>query len=491
MTYSLPPVALLSPPSDTDTHTSIANPERVEEALSNAGLSVEEVTARFAPQVIRYLVKLAPGSDPKKVERAIDGVSLAVRGVPVRYAGVHDGYVIIEQNRTQADIVNLREVIEQSEALIRLGVPLGVASTGEALTARLADMPHMLVAGTTGAGKSAFLTSTLTALLMRNSPDDLRLTLIDPKRVELAAFADAPHVAEIITDVGAAGVVLRRLAQLMDQRYTEFQDVGVKSFEEYNAQAPSGHHLTRQLLVVDELADLIITSKVCEPTLVRLAQLGRAAGIHLLLATQHPAANVLTAQLRLNIPARVVFAVQSHVASKVALDYTGAEKLRGHGDGLFKAPRVGEPVRFQAPLVSSDDVARVVAWWRKQDVDVRARAAVTGAVVEVPEGGPVTRNDVEALRKSVLGPQPVEKPVDDGADLRAEVDAWEAEAALDVESAVASLTPEEILGDAGFSPLVIQALADTLIDKIADGVEARITSMLSSGSVNTTEGDSL
>lgn len=463
MTYTLPSVSLLSLPSDTDTHTTIASLDRVEEALSSAGLAVEGVTVRFAPQVIRYLVKLAPGADPKKAERAIDRVELAV-GAPVRYAGVHEGHVIIEQNRTQADIVNLRSVIESSEALIRLGVPLGVAATGEPLIARLADMPHMLVAGTTGAGKSAFLTSALTALLLRNSPDDLRLTLIDPKRVELAAFADAPHVQEIVTDVGAAGVVLRRLAQLMDRRYEVFKLAGVKSFEEYNDKQPPGApRMARQVLVVDELADLIITSKVCEPTLVRLAQLGRAAGLHLLLATQHPAANVLTAQLRLNIPARVVFAVQSHVASKVALDYTGAEKLRGHGDGLFKAPRVGEPVRFQAPLVSADDVARVVAAWRMQEP--------VHEVAQEPR------------------PQPVEEPVDDGAELRAAADAWLDEAAADVDSAVASLTPEEILGDAGFSPLVIQAFATVMTDKIVAGVEERLTSMLSSSPVNTTEGD--
>jgi S-DNA-T family DNA segregation ATPase FtsK/SpoIIIE len=486
-TWTLPPVSLLDVDPGT-TATAVASPVAVHEALTGAGIAVEEVTAHRAPQLHRYAVAVAPGTDPKKIERAMGPVELAVKS-PVRYAGLHEGHVIIEQNRQRADVVNLRSLIESSPALVRLGLPMGIGADTLPLTARLADMPHLLVAGTTGSGKSAFLTAMLTALLLRNTPDDLRLTLIDPKRVELAAFAGLPHLAdEIITETAHVGVVLRRLAEVMDQRYELFKAAGVRKFEEYNdSVVDTGIHLSRQVLVVDELADLMMQDKsgIIEKAVVRLLSVGRAAGIHVILATQRPAANVLTGLIRANVPARVVFAVQSHHDSKIALGYTGAEKLRGQGDGLFLAPDVGEPLRFQAPLVSSADVARVVAYWRKQDVDARARAAVTGAVVETPEGGPVTRNDVEALRRSVLGPQ----PVDEGVDIRAEVNAWHAETAKAVDSATASLTAEEILGDAGFTPLVVEALATVLTNKITAGLADYIASVVPSTLVNPTEGD--
>jgi len=467
MTWTLPPLSLLEPAHGADTVIASPNPETVSDALTNAGVAVEDVAVHVAPQLHRYLVKLAPGADPKKVERAIGTVELAV-GAPVRYAGAHEGHVIIEQNRALSDVVNLRDVIERSEALVRLGIPLGVAATGGPLTARLADMPHLLVAGATGAGKSAFLTSTLVSLLMRNTPADLRLTLIDPKRVELAAFADVPHVNETVTEVTHAGPVLRRLVDTMESRYRAFEEAGVRSIEEFNDKVDDGERLARQVLVVDELADLILNTKVCEQFLIRLATLGRAAGIHLILATQHPEAKVLTGQLRLNVPARVVFAVQSHVASNVALGYSGAEKLRGSGDGLFKAPAIGDPLRFQAPLVGRPDVLRVVGYW------VREGQAQPGAFrVEGPS------------------PQPVDEPVDDGAALRAEADAWLEEQVDD--GAVASLSAEEILSDLGFTPLAIDALAEVISDKIAARVVENITSVLPSvlptNPVDTTEGD--
>lgn len=456
-TWTLPAVALLEPDAGL-VKTVIASPVAVHEALTGAGIAVEEVTAHRAPQLHRYEVKVAPGTDPKKIERAMGPVELAVKS-PVRYAGMHEGHIIIEQNRPAADVVSLRSLVEHSEALVRLGVPMGVGADTKPLTARLADMPHLLVAGTTGSGKSAFLTSMLTALLLRNTPDDLRLTLIDPKRVELAAFASLPHLAdEIITETAHVGVVLRRLTALMDQRYELFKAAGVRKFEEYNdSVVDTGVHMARQVLVVDELADLMLQDKsgIIERALVRLLSVGRAAGIHLVLATQRPAANVLTGLIRANVPARVVFAVQSHHDSKIALGYTGAEKLRGQGDGLFKAPDVGEPLRFQAPLVSAADVSRVVAHWRKQ----------------MPQLAQASR------------PQPVDEPVDDGAALRAEADAWLEEIIDD--GAVGSLTPDEILADAGFSPLVIQAL----MEKITSGVAEQVTSLLSSNPVDTTEGD--
>lgn len=461
MTWTLPPLDLLAPPPPAPEHPESAGHD-VLTALTSAGVDVQSVSALTGPQLVRYMVTLAPGVDPKKVERAIDAVSLAVKA-PARYAGAQAGHVIIEVNRDRADVVSLRDVIQRSVALIRLGVPLGIAADCEPLTARLADMPHMLVAGVTGAGKSEFLTSTLTSLLLRNTPDDMRLWLIDPKRVELAAFADAPHVTDLVTEVSHAGPALRRLVDIMNARYAVYKAAGVRSFEEYNAQAEDGLRQARQVLVVDELADLILSTKVCEPFLVKLATLGRAAGIHMMLATQHPEAKVITAQLRLNVPARVVFAVANHTASGVALGESGAEKLRGQGDGLYKAPRMGKPVRFQAPLVPRVDVVRVVSWWVREQ-DRRPGPA------ELPS------------------PQAVDAPVDN-PELRAEVDAWFEEARRDPASAAASLTPYEVLGDAGFTPAVVEALGEILAPQIAAKVAEHLAPVVLSDPVTTIEGE--
>lgn len=458
MTWNLPPVDLLTPHPSVHAGSEAPATVAVQTALTNAGVDVEEVQTHHAPQLFRYMVRLAPGVSPKKVERAADAVSLAV-GAPVRYAGVHAGAVVLEQNRDRAHAVHLREVIEHGEALIRLGLPLGVGADARPLTARLADMPHLLVAGTTGSGKSAFVTSMLTALLLRNTPDDMRLTLIDPKRVELAAFAEAPHVSEVVTEVSHAGPALRRLCEVMDARYATYKAHGVKSFEEYNnTVAKQGAHQARLVVVVDELADLLLTTSACERFLIRLSQLGRAAGIHLVLATQRPDAKTFPGLIRSNIPARICFAVQKHTESTIALDSTGAEKLRGQGDGLFKAPKVGEPVRFQAPLVSADDVARVVAWWRRQ----------------APAPEPPS-------------PQPVEGPVENPA-VRAEVDAWMEQARYEADSATASLTPQEILGDAGLSPMVIDALGEALAPVLAEKLAKLLSPVVLSNPVNPIEG---
>lgn len=489
---NLPPLDILTPQPRSQIAGPLSMADGVQVALTNAGVAVEEVMTHHAPQLFRYMVKVAPGTSPKKIERATDAVSLAV-GAPVRYAGVHAGAVVLEQNRDRADVVHLRDVIERSEALIRLGIPLGIGADAEPLTARLADMPHLLVAGTTGSGKSAFLTSMLTALLLRNSPDDMRLTLIDPKRVELSAFAGAPHVAESVTEVAHAGPTLRRLCDVMDARYEAFKALGVKEFSEYNDKADDGARMARHVVVVDELADLMLTTSVCERFLSRLAQLGRAAGIHLVLATQRPEAKTFTGLIRSNIPARVCFAVQKHTESTIALDSTGAEKLRGQGDGLFKAPKVGEPRRFQAPLVPAEDVARVVAWWQRQADRRRIQAAesVPGPLAGGLSAGqdPAASTRERNLRHAgYLSPQPVERPVDNPA-VRAEVDAWTEKARHEVDSATASLTPQEILGDAGLSPMVVDALGEALAPVLAEKLAKLLPSVLLSNPVSPTEGD--
>lgn len=461
-TWTLPTAALLAPSRPYTDDGAENRTLTVLSVLTHAGVDVVDVGQHVAPQMIRYDIQLADGVDPKRVERAVDQLTLAL-GERVRYAGIAAGRVGVEVNRPRLAPVALRDTIEASEALIRLGLPLGQTIRGP-LTARLADMPHLLVAGTTGSGKSVWLTSMLTALLLRNTPDDMRMVLVDPKRVELAAFADLPHLmAPIVTEMTDAALELRHLVDMMEKRFNLFEAAGVKDLDAYNAIAADGEHLPRVVAVIDELADLLMQVKAAEPLLVRLLQKSRAAGMHFILATQRPEAKVFTGLIRSNVPARVCFAVQSHVDSKVALDVTGAEKLRGQGDGLFKAPGVGDPIRFQAPMVPASDVARVVTYWIREALK-RADAAPAPL------------------------PQPVDEPVDDGAELRAEVEAWQREAASAAGSAMSSLSPEEILGDAGFTPEVVEAFVEVTADRIAALVVQKMAAVLPSNPDNTTEG---
>lgn len=455
MTWALPTLgAVLSPHAaevaDVPDHADV-----LAQALSAAGVAVENISTTLAPQLIRYSVRLAVGTDPGKVERAMGAVELAV-GAKARYTGAHGGSVGIEVAREALSPVYLRETIERADALIRLGLPMGEGVHGAPATARLADLPHLLVAGTTGSGKSVWMTSMIVALLLRNTPDDLRLTLVDPKRVELAPFADIPHLTgPIITEVGKTSMELKRLVDMMEARFSTFEAAGVRSLDAYNDQAADGERLPRHVLVIDELADLLMQTKGAEPLLVRLLQKGRAAGIHAVLATQRPDAKVLTGLIRSNVPARVVFAVQSHTDSKIALGFTGAERLRGQGDGLYLAPGVGAPIRFQAPMTSAEDVNRVVAFWQRQEAE-----------------------RTPALPDVAATPAPVEDPEE--AEERRLLEEWRAEGHA-VNDAMSTIPRATILREAGITPEVLDALAEELAERIAAGVAERVNALVLSG----------
>lgn len=458
MTWTLPPVSLLTPcKSDAAEPPNLSL--TVLSALTHRGVDVVEVKPLFAPQLVRYEVELAPGADPKKVEQAIDSVSLAV-GAKARYAGVHGGRVGIEVNREDLAPVGLREMIERGKALTALGLPLGLDVQGHPRSISLAKMPHLFVAGTTGSGKSVWMTAALTALLLRNTPDDMRMVLIDPKRVDLAAFAGLPHLmGDIITETAHANLMLRDLIQTMERRFSLFEDARVKDLAEYNDL--DVQRLPRIVVVIDELADLLMQSRLVEGNLVRLLQKGRAAGIHFILATQRPEAKVFGGLIRSNVPARIVFAVQSHVDSKVAMDQTGAEKLRGQGDGLFRAPSVGEPVRFQAPMVSSEDVDNVVTHWKRQAASAEAkemREQGYGNVYAPHEDPRHAMNAAEEAERRALAE-------------------WRASEHADT-SVTATISPDTILAEAGFTPVVIEALVEKMADKIAEAVAHRVNAMV-------------
>lgn len=414
---NLPDVARVLDPAPlagqavTDDATAVV----VRRALVEHGISCfPDVTVTPGPQATRFALTLGPGVLPAKVERSIDAVTLATRR-PAAYAGIRDGAVLVDVANRERRTVKLRGLVESSEALVRLGFVVGAGFDG-VVTGRLADLPHLLVAGSTGGGKSNFLNALLLSLLLRNTPSDMRLILIDPKQVELAPYARLPHLSDrgIVTDTARAAGHLADLVESMEKRYTAMKEQGVRDWADFRGK--NGKPVARQVVVVDELADLLMTNPEVEDHLVRLGQKGRAAGIHLVLATQRPDAKTITPKIKANIPGRVVFRVASHVDSKVALDRTGAERLTGHGDGLFLDPHAGPtPVRFQAPLVSDDEVARVVAHWvredepnrlaREQDARLAAQAARTQAAHEAQQAqeAQAAASDEAARARVVLG----------------------------------------------------------------------------------------
>ena len=276
----------------------------------------------------------------------------------------------IEVPNRSAAVVSLRSVLEsptfaKARTKAALPVALGVGVSGEPVVADLAAMPHLLIAGATGSGKSVCLSGIITSLLMNYSPQELRLVLIDPKRVELTPFADVPHLAfsEIVVDMERVVGTLQAVINEMESRYRRFAQASVRNVARYNEQNP-GRPLPYWVVVVDELADLMMAAPFqVEAQLVRLAQLARATGIHLVVATQRPSVDVITGLIKANFPTRIAFAVASQVDSRTVLDHGGAEKLLGRGDMLFQAPDAQKPMRLQGVYVADPEIEAVAAFW--------------------------------------------------------------------------------------------------------------------------------
>jgi len=445
------PTGAIFDPVPTALDTEIPSERRIMALLNGEGLTVESVESKVGPSVILYAVKLAEGADPRKVERFIPALSLAL-GKTARYAGIMGDRVGIEVARKTRRTVPLSR-FATGDARGDLSFPIGESVSG-LLDGDLASMPHLLVAGTTGSGKSTFVLSMLASLLMQHTPDQLKLVMVDPKQVELSAFADLPHLMRpIATDSNDAIAALRDVVAVMGVRYSTFKDAGVQNLSDYNAQnAPMG----RIVVVVDELADLMIQAgKVIEPLIVRLAQLGRAAGVHLVLATQRPDRKTFTPLIVSNIPARVVFAVQSHHDSIVALGRTGAELLTGKGDGLLLTVGMREPERFQSPFIKPVELQRLVTWW-------------TGKYPVAPE--PVLEDPADTVEPDPAAAA-LRKQLDDGY-----VPPWKKQRPSLV--ATGALTPDEVLADAGFTPAVVDALSEVLADRIAALTVAKIHDQL-------------
>jgi len=356
----------------------------IEETLAQFGLPVEVAEVRVGPTVTQFGVKPGfverSGAGGRKVRVSqistlANDLALALAAPRLRVEAPVPGRSIvgIEVPNSKIQLVGLREVME-SEDFSKLGTPLAFALgqdvAGEPVVADLARMPHLLIAGTTGSGKSVCIKALTTCLIHHNTPDELRLVMIDPKMVELVRFNGLPHLyGRVEVDLERVVRVLRWVAWEMDDRYKRFAAVTARNLDDFNHMMKQNGEppLPRIVVLVDELADLMMLAPdEVERTICRIAQMARATGIHLVVATQRPSTDVVTGLIKANFPARISFATVSQVDSRVILDMLGAETLLGRGDMLFLAADAGYPVRVQGCFVSEEEVERVVEFWREQ-----------------------------------------------------------------------------------------------------------------------------
>ncbi|HET7012253.1 MAG TPA: DNA translocase FtsK [Anaerolineales bacterium] len=371
----------------------------IEKTLADFGLPAKVVDFRTGPAVTQFAVEpgfvehTTPDGEVKKQKVRVSQISalasdlaLALSAPALRIEAPVPGqaYVGIEVPNRRAALVRLRSAME-SDAFQRIGSPLSIALgrdvAGEAVAADLAAMPHLLIAGTTGSGKSVCITSLATCLLFNNSPDDLRLVMIDPKMVELVRFNGVAHlIGKVETELERITVVLRWCTAEMDRRYKLLEQAAARDIEAYNRRMRRRRdveRLPRLVIMIDELADLMMMAPdQTEHTLVRLAQMGRATGLHLVVATQRPSTDILTGLIKANFPARISFAVASMIDSRVILDSTGAETLLGKGDMLYVSPEASAPVRIQGAFVDDAEIERLVTYWQEQrEVEPEQRRA--------------------------------------------------------------------------------------------------------------------
>ncbi len=313
-----------------------------------------------------------------KIASLADDLALALAAQRIRIQAPVPGhsFVGIEVPNAEMLMVTLRDIVESEEYQKKkkpLSFALGRDVSGKSVVVDLAGMPHLLIAGTTGSGKSVCVNAMLSCLLLNNSPDDLRLILVDPKRVELTGYNGIPHLlSNVIVETDRVLGALQWMSREMDKRYKTFSSVGARNIDDYNKKmlAQGIKKIPYIVVVVDELADLMMVApEETEHTITRLAQLARATGIHLVLATQRPSVNVMTGLIKSNIPARIAFAVSSNVDSRVILDKPGAERLLGKGDMLYMDPSAAEPVRLQGVYVSDSELHNLVEFWTNQSPD--------------------------------------------------------------------------------------------------------------------------
>lgn len=385
--YTLPPMTLLK---EDDTSNFAANKnellkraEYLKTILTDFDINAEVKDIIPGPVVTRYDLVLAPGIRIQTVSNIIDNISLAMRTASIRIVPIPEKAVVgIEVPNPVSVIVGLRGILEsvsfeKSKSLLTLA--LGKTTDGAGYVANLASMPHLLIAGATGSGKSVGIHTIILSILYKARPDEVKFMLIDPKRVEMPIYRDIPHLynpcttaanADIITNPREAAAALKKLVLVMEERYTKFANVMVRNIEDYNNKMAEtgGKKEFYIVVVIDELADLmLVVQKEIEDSIQRLAQMARAVGIHLILATQRPSVNVITGIIKANFPARLSFQTTSKVDSRVILDMLGAESLMGKGDMLFLPPGEARPVRLQGAFVSLKEAEKIISFISNQN----------------------------------------------------------------------------------------------------------------------------
>lgn len=385
--YKLPPTDILKNDQTTSFETNkeelLERAELLRNTLADFDIIAEVKDIIPGPVVTRYDLVLAPGIKIQAVTNIIDNISLTMRTSSIRVVPIPEKAAVgVEVPNPKSVVVGLRGILEgnafdNSKSLLSLA--LGKTTDGEGYVANLTSMPHLLIAGATGSGKSVGIHSIILSILFKARPDEVKFMIIDPKRVEMPIYKDIPHLynpsasaadADIITNPREAASALKKLVNVMDERYTRFAKAMVRNIEEYNnkMEETGGDKEFYIVVIIDELADLmLVAQKEIEDSIQRLAQMARAVGIHLILATQRPSVNVITGIIKANFPARLSFQTTSKIDSRVILDMLGAEDLMGKGDMLFLPPGEARPVRLQGAFVSLKEAEKIITFINDQN----------------------------------------------------------------------------------------------------------------------------
>jgi len=408
--WELPALHLLAdaPESSAAQMDLTAKGQRIRETLAHFGIGVKVARIQEGPVVTQYALDVDPGIKLSRIEGLSDNLALALAARSIRIEAPIPGepYVGVEIPNSAFDLVTLKEVLAsgnhvEASKKSKLAFALGQDVAGQPFSADLARMPHLLIAGATGSGKSVCVNGIIDSFLMNATPAEVKLILIDPKRVELAQYKGIPHLlCEVIVEPEKAVNALKWTVGTMEGRYAEFASRGVRNIAGYNDALRAGEpRMPYIVIVIDELADLMMVSAYeVEATVTRIAQLARATGIHLIVATQRPSVQVITGLIKANIPSRIAFAMTSGIDSRTILDTTGAEDLLGRGDMLYQPIDAPRAVRLQGVLVTDPEIESVARHWRAQ-------------------GGPQYRPEITAPRRDGKpGGRPGEEDADDDAD---------------------------------------------------------------------------
>jgi DNA segregation ATPase FtsK/SpoIIIE-like protein len=384
---NLPPIDIfVKPTKNGGGSIDLDNKARIiEQKLASFGVGAHVVGYHCGPTVTLFDVEPDPGVKVRRITELQNDLALALAAPTIRIQAPVPGRPVvgIEVPNTAATMVSMREILE-SEAYRAIHSPLRVVLgkdvTGSAVCIDLATLPHLLIAGATGSGKSVCLNVIISCLLYQNTPEDVRLLMVDPKMVELSVYNGIPHLlSPVVTDMNKIVGALRWTIREMERRYALFRDAGVRNLARYNQKLAEqgGSADTKQkklpyiVVIIDELADLMMVAPDdVEENICRLAQLARATGIHLVIATQRPSVDVVTGLIKANFPARIAFAMSSQVDSRTILDQVGAEKLLGRGDMLYQDPRMPKPVRLQGAFLSDREIERLVEFWQGAGLQV-------------------------------------------------------------------------------------------------------------------------